>query len=153
MFGLLQLLFPCLTCTKFPWPAFKSEWEVSQCFYRARRLGFTNSVKLHTLSENKVQNCTFRGTMACHWGSTLRRYSLYPCGLYLTETNLVPLVAILYPSIEVQKWTFKKGTKLAFIVQYSIINYYSIYSFSTLHKRQINLNFIRMYSCYIPISI
>jgi len=62
--------------------------------------------------------------MACHWGSTLRRYNfvpltlgtyLYPCGLYLTETNLVPQVAILYPYIEIQKWTFKKGTKLAFI--------------------------------------
>jgi len=30
------------------------------------------------LSENKEHNCTFRGTMACHWGCTLKGTDFVP---------------------------------------------------------------------------
>ena len=66
----------------------------------------TEPADKHTLSEKKVRKCTFKGTMACHWGGTLKGTGivpstvgtyLYPWHLYLIKTRIVPLVTDLYP--------------------------------------------------------
>ncbi len=45
-----------------------------------------------TLSEKMCKICTFRGTLACHWGSTLKGTPVVPfhMGTYLYPSQYVP---------------------------------------------------------------
>ncbi len=116
----------------------------SMALFDEKKMTFWIFHSCPTLSEKMCKICTFRGTMACHWGSTLKGTPvvpfhmgtyLYPCSMYLSKANMylcwlnLYLIVLWYHNVplkKVQICPFKGTAPVTSLLYLWMANLYSI---------------------------